>query len=75
MARGVCGPSALTPRPGSRWARSSPRIICTRCVTASSRWPTPASAGLSVAGGQLFYAAVELQANIWLAERRATAAR
>jgi hypothetical protein len=26
--------------------------------------------GLSVAGGQMFYASFELQSNIWLAERR-----
>ena len=29
-----------------------------------------ASIGLSVAGGQMFYAAFELQSNVWLAERR-----
>jgi eukaryotic-like serine/threonine-protein kinase len=32
--------------------------------------PDVASIGLSVAGGQLFYASFELQSNIWLAERR-----
>ena len=30
----------------------------------------PAAVGLSVAGGQMFYASFELQNNIWLAERR-----
>jgi Tol biopolymer transport system component len=34
-----------------------------------------ASIGLSVAGGQLFYASFELQANVWLAERRQVAQR
>jgi len=32
--------------------------------------PDVAAIGLSVAGGQLFYASFELQSNIWLAERR-----
>ena len=31
-----------------------------------------AAIGLSVAGGQMFYASFELQSNIWLAERRET---
>ena len=31
----------------------------------------PAGVGMSVANGQMFYAAFELQSNIWLAERRA----
>jgi eukaryotic-like serine/threonine-protein kinase len=30
----------------------------------------PASIGLSLAGGQMFYATFDLQSNIWLAERR-----
>jgi hypothetical protein len=34
-----------------------------------------ASIGLSVAGGQMFYASFELQSNIWLAERRDRAAK
>ncbi len=34
-----------------------------------------ASVGLSVANGQLFYAAFELQSNVWLAERRQPAGR
>jgi eukaryotic-like serine/threonine-protein kinase len=32
--------------------------------------PDVAAIGLSVAGGQMFYASFELQSNIWLAERR-----
>ncbi len=32
--------------------------------------PDVASIGLSVAGGQMFYASFELQSNIWMAERR-----
>jgi Tol biopolymer transport system component len=31
--------------------------------------PDAATVGLSVAGGELFYASFELQANVWLAER------
>jgi hypothetical protein len=31
--------------------------------------PDVATIGLSVAGGELFYASFELQANVWLAER------
>jgi eukaryotic-like serine/threonine-protein kinase len=34
--------------------------------------PDVAAIGLSVAGGQMFYASFELQSNIWLAERRET---
>jgi hypothetical protein len=32
--------------------------------------PDVASIGLSVAGGQMYYASFELHANVWLAERR-----
>jgi eukaryotic-like serine/threonine-protein kinase len=35
----------------------------------------PASVGLSVANGQLIYAAFEFQSNVWLAERREQPAR
>jgi hypothetical protein len=35
----------------------------------------PAAVGLSVANGQLVYAAFDLQSNVWLAERREPAAR
>jgi Tol biopolymer transport system component/predicted Ser/Thr protein kinase len=35
----------------------------------------PAGVGLSMANGQLFYAAFELQSNVWMAERREPAAR
>jgi hypothetical protein len=34
-----------------------------------------AKVGLSVAGGQMFYAGFELQSNIWLAERRTGTAK
>ena len=35
----------------------------------------PAGVGLSVANGQLFYAAFELQSNVWMAERRQPVSR
>ena len=34
-----------------------------------------AAIGLSLAGGQMFYASFEVQSNIWLAERLQTGAR
>jgi eukaryotic-like serine/threonine-protein kinase len=35
----------------------------------------PAAVGLSIANGQMFYAAFEMQSNVWLAERKEPAAR